>query len=426
MAGKYRIEMLQSGRVEIARHVAGPIDELLGAFRAVVVNGPRQAGKSTLIRQVQRSRGPVVTLDDPGALAAALDDPVGFLDGQPAQVAIDEFQRGGNDLLLALKARLDHSDDRGQYLLAGSTRFLSTRTLAETLTGRVGLLELFPLSIGERAGVHERFLDRVFDADLAGAQAHNLRRADYAELIAQGGFPEMVLGSTTNRFRSAWCTSYIRTVTALANVEQAADIRRPELVGQLLNQVAARSAGELVVADLARELQASSGLVESYLDVLETLYLVRRLPGWATSRTNRAKRRPVGHLVDTALAAHLLDQTVDDLARTDSPWFGPLLESFVVGELAKQNTWADRAVTMSHYRDRDQREVDVVLERGQQVAGIEVKATATPRPRDARHLVYLRDRLGSRFALGVVLHTGGQRVVLGDRLIAVPVAALWE
>ena len=235
----------------------------------------------------------------------------------------------------------------------------------------------------------------------------------------------MVLGPTTRRFRSAWCESYLRTVTALANVEQAAEIRRPELVRQLLDQVATRSAGEIVVTDLSRELQASGGLVESYLDVLETLYLVRLLRGWTTSRTNRAKRRRVAHLVDTARAAHLVDQDVDDLARSDSPWFGPLLESFVVNELAKQATWTDRPISLAHYRDRDQREVDVVIGRGRQVAGIEVKATATPRPGDARHLAYLRDRLGDRFTLGVVLHTGHQHLVLGDRLIAAPIATLW-
>jgi len=411
--------------MEYSRHLTPTTEELLSDFRAVVINGPRQAGKSTLVHQVQHTRGPVVTLDEPGALAAALGDPIGFLAGQPPEVAIDEFQRGGNDLLLALKARLDRSDQRGQYLLAGSTRFLTTRTLSETLTGRVGLIELLPLSMGERSGTREAFLDSLFEGGLKSIDSERLDRHDYAELIAQGGFPEMVLGSTTHRFRATWCESYLRTVTALANVEQAAEIRRPELIGQLLDQIAARSAGEVVVTDLGRELGASDRLIESYLDVLETLYLIRLLPGWSTSRTNRAKRRRVAHLVDTALAAHLRDQNSGDLARTDNPWFGPLLESFVVSELTKQSTWSERPVSVAHYRDRDQREVDIVLERGQRVAGIEVKATATPRPRDARHLAYLRDRLGDRFTLGVVLHTGHQQVVLGDRLVAAPLSTIW-
>jgi hypothetical protein len=412
--------------VEIARRATATTLELLDGFRAVVLNGPRQAGKSTLVRQVQQGRGGVVSLDDLGPLGAALDDPVGFLAGQPPHVAIDEFQRGGNDLLLAVKSQLDRSDDRGQYLLAGSTRFLSTRTLSETLTGRIGLVELLPLSMGERLGVRESFLDAILDGELARTGGRPLRRADYAELIAQGGFPELVLGATTRRFRSTWCESYLRTVTALGNVEQAAEIRRPELLRPLLDQLAARTAGEIVVADLARDLRASPGSVESYLDVLETLYLAHLLPGWTSGRTTRAKRRRVSHLVDTALAAHLVDQDVDDLSQSDSPWFGPLLESFVVGELARQATCVDRPPLIAQYRDRDQREVDVIVERGRRVAGIEVKATATPRVRDARHLAYLRDRLGARFVLGVVLHTGEQTAVLGDRLVAAPVSALWS
>ena len=220
-----------------------------------------------------------------GALDAATSDPIGFLGGQADHVAIDEFQRGGNDLLLALKSRLDTSDERGQYLLAGSTRFLSTRTLSETLTGRIGLAELLPLSMGERLGNTETFLDRIFDRDVPTSPSA-LDRADYAELIACGGFPEMVLGPTTRRFRATWCESYLRTVTAVANVEQAAEIRRPELIGHLLDQLAVRSAGEIVIADLGRELRASKSLINSYLDVLDTLYLVLLLPSWTTNRTN--------------------------------------------------------------------------------------------------------------------------------------------
>ncbi len=411
--------------VTIERRLTATTEELLGGFRAVLVNGPRQTGKSTLVTQVQRDRGPVATLDDPALLTAARHDPVGFLETLEHPAAIDEFQRGGDDLLLALKAAIDRSDARGQYLLTGSTRFLTTRRLSETLTGRIGLVELLPLSVGERQGVQENFLERVFDGDPLGATAPSLRRADYAELIAQGGFPEMVLGPTTSRFRGAWCQSYLDTVTAVANVEQAADVRRPEVIGALLGQVAARSAGELVVSDLCREVSASAGLVESYLAVLETLYLVRLLPGWTTGRTQRAKQRRVGHLLDTALATHLLGQTGDDLARIDNPWFGPLLESFVVGEVAKQATWTERPVRLAHYRDRDQREVDLVIEAGQRVVGIEVKATATPRPSDARHLAYLRDRVGERFVTGVVLHTGQHRLTLGDRLVAMPVSDVW-
>lgn len=401
--------------------------ELLGGFRAALVNGPRQAGKSTVVRQVQTGRGPVVNLDDPSLLDAAVADPIGFLEQLPERAAIDEFQRGGDRLLLALKMTVDASNARGQFLLAGSTRFLSTRNLSETLTGRIGIVELLPLSAGEIRSNTECFLDKVFDgpSDPGAFRCEPLTRPDYAEAIALGGFPEMVLGPQTPRFRNAWCRSYVDTVTAIANVEQAASVRRPDLIVSLLHQIAVRSAQEVVVSDLARELHVDEGTVRSYLDVLATLYLIRLVPAWTTSATNRAKRRPVAHVLDTAIAAHLVGVTAEQLAAIDSRWMDPLLESYVVAELAKQIGWADQPTHLLQYRDRYQREVDVVLERGSQVVAIEVKATSTPRTADARHLTFLRDRLGDRFRCGVVLHTGKQQLRLGDRLCALPVSALW-
>jgi uncharacterized protein len=412
--------------MEIDRRMLIPTRELLTGFRALVVNGPRQSGKSTLIRQLQHDRGPVVNLDDPTVLQAVRADPVGFVDSVAAGSAIDEFQRGGDDLLLALKMRLDSDSGRGQFVLAGSTRFLSMRNISETLTGRVGIVELLPLSAGELRGTHETFIERAFAASLGDVTAAATDRADYADAIARGGFPELALGPATARFRNGWSDAYLRTVTAVANVEQVAEVRRPELFGQLMAQLAARSAQEIVVADLARELGTSHDLVRAYLDVVATLYLVRIVPGWTSSHTNRAKQRPVAHLVDTALAAHLLGETADSLSEMSSRWFGPLLETYVANEIAKQATWAERPVTIGHYRDRDQREIDIVLERGRNVVGIEVKATATPLPQHARHLAYVRDRLGERFTLGIVLHTGNQTVVFGDRLIAAPISTLWS
>jgi uncharacterized protein len=411
--------------MELQRRMLAVTTDLLAGFRAVVVNGPRQAGKSTLVRQLQRPRGLVFNLDDPLVLEIATADPVGFLQSLPPQVAIDEFQRGGNNLLLALKMTLDRHTERGQFVLAGSTRFLSTRRLAETLTGRIGIVELLPLSAGELRGTEEQFVDRAFNGSVLDVPAPAMTRADYAQAVATGGFPELALGPSSGRFRTAWCDSYLRTVTAVANVDQVADIRRPDLLAGLVSQIAARSAAELIVADLAREIGASEDLVRSYLEVLSTLYLVYLLPAWTTSRTNRTKRRSVGHLIDTALAAHLLGETGDTLARMDSRWFGPLLESYVVGEVAKQASWADHPLALGQYRDRDQREVDLVVERGNDIIALEVKATATPTLSHARHLAFLRDRVGPRFRAGVVLHTGAQHLSLGDRLVAVPVSSLW-
>lgn len=399
--------------------------ELLEGFRALVVNGPRQSGKSTLVRHLQRGRGGVFNLDEPALLDLAVNDPAGFVEQLPPASAIDEFQRAGDPLLIALKTRLDADRSPGQFVLAGSTQFLAMRSLSESLTGRVGILELWPLSAGELRGSQESFLDAAFAGSVLDLPAESMSRAEYARAVALGGFPELALGPAKSRFRVSWCEAYLQTVTAAANLGQVANVRRPAAMLPLLAQVATRSGGELVPADLARDVLLNQDTVRDYVEALRTLYLVRLLPAWSAGAKGRAKRRPVVHLVDTALAAHLLDADADDLAALGSTWFGPLLESYVVNEIAKQAGWAQRPVRLSHFRDRDQREVDLVLERGREVIGIEIKANSSPVRAHAKHLAYLRDRLGERFVAGIVLHTGAHRLALGDRLSAVPVSALW-
>jgi uncharacterized protein len=416
---------------ERARRLQPIAAELLGGFRALVINGPRQAGKSTLLRQIQSERpAPVVNLDDASLRQLAVADPTTFVRQLMSGTAIDEFQRGGDPLLLAIKERLDADSRRGQFVLAGSTQFLAMRSISESLTGRIGIVELLPFSVGELQEHHESFIDQIFTADFvsraAQVESAPVDRRDYAELIACGGFPEVALGPVGQRFRTRWCEAYLRTVTAVANVDQVANVRRPEALFALLGQLAARTGGELVPTDLARDVLIDPATVTTYCDALSTLYLLRPLPAWTTSMTTRAKRRSVIHLVDTALAAHLVGVGPVDLSDLSSRWFGPLLESFVVNEISKQATWSDRPVRLGHFRDRDQREVDLIVERGREVVGVEVKATGTPSVQHARHLIHLRDRLGERFRHGIVLHTGRQRLMLGDRIVALPVSALWS
>jgi uncharacterized protein len=397
--------------------------EMLTFFRAIVVNGPRQSGKSTLLAHLQPPNSPVIDLDDLTMLDRALSDPVGLLADLPRPAAIDEFQRGGQGLLLALKRELDRNRQRGQFLLAGSTRFLTMNSIADTLTGRVGILELLPLSVGERRGIDEQFIEHAFHGVVRSGESTS--RKQYADLVALGGFPELALGPTGDRFRSQWCEVYLNTVTSRAHVDALADVRRTDVLRGLVDQVAARSGTECVVADLARELGGDASTIRHYLDLLATLYLIRLVPAWSTSTTNRAKKRPKMHAIDTALACHCLNETSESLATVNSRSFGPLLESFVVGELAKQATWCEKPTRLLHFRDRDQREVDIVLERGRQIVGIEVKATATPLAAHAKHLAFLRDRVGERMALGIVLHTGDHHFPLGERLVAAPVSSLW-
>ena len=190
-----------------------------------------------------------------------------------------------------MKARVDTNRSPGQFVLAGSTRFLTTRRLSDTLTGRVGIVELLPLSAGEIRGRTETFIDRVFEGIVPTEDIEPLHRHDYAQAIATGGFPEPALGPGTTRLRTAWCAAYVATVTAATNVEQIADIRRPEHLGNLLRQAAARSAGEVVTADLAREMAIDETTVRSYLGRSQRIAFPSLVRGSPSSNETSSRTR---------------------------------------------------------------------------------------------------------------------------------------
>jgi uncharacterized protein len=419
------VEVLAPGRL-VARHALVPLVEAAQDFRVVILNGPRQSGKTTLLRQLQASRGGVlVSLDEPAVLAAACADPTGFVEGANGPLFIDEIQLGGDPLIRAIKVAVDRDPRPGRFFLSGSAQFLTVPVLSESLAGRAHVVDLWPLSQGELAGTTEHFIDNLFDpAPLVEPKALPTR-AGYFELACAGGFPE-VLRRSTGRARSAWLASYLRTVVQ-RDVAELSHARYIDEMPRLLRYLAAVTAQELNAARLADQLGLSDDTVRRYLPILETTYLIHRLPAWSRNLTAKVKKHPKLHFTDSGLAAHLLGVTATALAAPASPVAGPMLETFVVNEIAKQLTWNDVPVRLHHWRDRDGAEVDLVIEADDgRVAGIEIKASATVTADDFRHLKRFRDWLGDTFANGAVLYAGERRLSFGDRLTALPIAAVWR
>lgn len=403
---------------------------MLATFRAVVVGGARQVGKTTLVRDIiGRGQGSVFTLDDDAVRRRAVEDPAGFVSSLPHGSVVDEFQRAGEPFLLAVKQRLDRDRSRGQLVLTGSTSYAASRAPVETLAGRVGRLTLWPLSQGELLGHRETLLDRLFAPDTWSASHDGqLDRDEVMRRVVEGGYPEVVTEELPPRGRGDWFRAYVTDVVSREALRPIADVRMERELLQVLRLLAARSAQELVVTDIARDAELARETATTYVALLEALHLVAPLPAWATSATTRAKRRAKIHLVDTGLACHLAKVALDDLSPSAASGLaGPFLESFVVAELQKQASWSEREIVLSHFRDRNGAEVDVIVEdlATGTLAGIEVKASATPTRGDARHLARLRDTLGPRFSVGLVVHTGGVSIPLGERLWAVPVDAIW-
>lgn len=410
---------------EVDRHLRSRIEALLAGFRVVVLQGPRQAGKSTLARQVVRHRGGTyLSLDDPDTLAAAALDPRAVLD-RPRPVVVDEVQRGGDELVRRVKLAVDANPARGQYLLTGSTRFLTVPVLSESLAGRAVFADLWPFSQGEMQGLRESFVERLLTSSAAirALRPQPLARVEYLHRALRGGFPE-VQGLDPTLW-ATWHDAYVATVVQ-RDIASFSDARKLHVLPRLLSLLAARSGQLLVKADLARAMGLHHVTLDEYLGYLETVFLVRVVPAWASSPTTARTRTPKVHLADTGLVAALLRLDEARLA-AEPERSGALLESFVVNELTRQLSAAGHGETeLSHLRTRDGREVDVVLEgRDGRVAAVEVKAGTVVRPADASHLRWLAERLGDRFVAGVVLNTGDRVVALDDRITLMPLSALW-
>ena len=407
----------------VRRHAWQPVVDALTDTRVVLVQGARQSGKSTLVRQVAEQRDlRFLTLDNEATRRAAAFDPVGFV-AQPGSMVIDEIQRVP-ELLLAIKERVDVDQRPGQFLLTGSARVLGLRTVADTLPGRIETIELYPFSQGEIAGRPDGFVDAAFTHGAALDHRCDLQRADYTELIVRGGFPEAVTRVDAGR-RARFLDSYVEDLVT-REVSQLAEIERLTQLRALVRLLAARSGQMLRPTALGNEVALPHSTVSRYLELLELLFLIKRIPAWSRNLSRRATSAPKVAFVDSGVAADLLGLGAAALATIGSP-LGPLLEGFVLMELSRQLTWATQRVELYHYRSRDQLEVDAVLEdRRGRVIGIEVKAAATVRADDFRGLRYLADLLGDDFLAGFVLYTGPSTLPFGDKFRAVPVGVLWE
>lgn len=275
------------------------------------------------------------------------------------------------EVLLEIKRRVDKDKGPGQFLLTGSANILTAPTVADALTGRVEYHRLWPLTQGEMLFAAETFLDELMDRGFPELGDQPIGRAPYAPLIAVGGFPASL--SRSSRRRDA-----INFRTA-----------------------------------------------QRYLELLETLFLIRRLPPYSSNLLARVTKTSKGYISDTGLLVSLIGAN-ERRIESDDRIAGLCFETFAINELLRQAEWQTSRLAAFHYRDRDQREVDLVFEHADgRIVAIEVKAAASASTSDFKSLRYLRDRLGDRFVAGCLLYTGASVVPFGERLAAVPLAAIW-
>jgi predicted AAA+ superfamily ATPase len=295
--------------------------------------------------------------------------------------------------------------------------------LSDSLAGRMGILHLHPLSQSEIEGTSSRFLDFLFRGRFRSGLSERLG-PDLARRIVRGGYPAAVARRAPAR-RRLWYRDYVETQIQ-RDIRDLSRVRSLETMPKLLEFAAARTARVLSVADLGAPLELTRPTIHEHITLLERVFLIERLPSWDRNPTNRLVKRPKLHLRDTGVACELLHF---DPVRLDAdrPVFGAMLETFVLQELRRQADARRDPIRFFHFRDRDDFEVDIVLEQGYgRVAGIEVKSAATVQAADFRGLRKLREVAGENFVVGIVLYDGGAAIDFGDRMFGVPVRRLWE
>jgi predicted AAA+ superfamily ATPase len=410
----------------IPRGIEPELRDILSVSRAAAITGPRQAGKSTLARQLQTA-GVVpnyFTLDDEATRAAARADPDGFALSLPRPAVIDEVQRVPS-LMLAVKQILDNDASPGQFLLTGSADLLTARVVADALPGRVEYLNLWPLARAEIEGKGGSVIDALLDGVPPRVSGAPKGRAASAEIVVAGGFPDAL--NRNPRQRARYLRSYVQATLA-RDLPEIGGVRvDPSKLGQLLRLLAARTGNLVNYAALGRELALDEKTVKAHTGLLTQLFLLHRLRPWSANLGARQVKTPKLLLTDTGLAAALVGV---DAARYSAPdqgaLAGGLFETFVVMELIKQASWSTTPVELFFYRDTDKREVDLVVEAASgDVVAIEAKSAAATTASDVRGLRVLRDKLGQRFKMGIVVYSGEHTLPIEDRIWALPVSGLW-
>jgi hypothetical protein len=411
------------------RQLTAVLSRRMSEEPAIVLNGPRTVGKSTLLQAIaDRAGRTVIDCDDPATRAAVRNDPGRFA-GAPSPVLIDEYQHVP-DLLDAIKAELNRNLTPGRFVLAGSTRYSTLPQAGQALTGRVDIMDVLPLAQAEIDGQAEGLLvHRLLDgADPPSGFAPSVTaRDEYARRITSGGMP-VALRRPPGRSRSRWFANYLDLVID-RDVVELTRVRQREMLPRLLNALASRSGQVLNITATAEAIGMERSSAENYLRLLEAVFLIQRLPAWGTTSGARVTRQPKVHVVDAGVMAWLTGLSPEKIAMNDPSAlteYGRLVETFAVGEILKQVSWWDAPVMAGHFRTASAEEVDLVLERDDgAVIAFEIKAGTRVDGSDLSGIRALRARIGPRLAAAIVLYTGSLAYTHEDGTSVLPLDALW-
>jgi uncharacterized protein len=406
--------------VLIPRTLSGLLERAVKGFPAVLVTGPRQSGKTTLLRALFGDTHRYVSLEAPHVRERALADPVSFLGDHPPPVILDEIQHAPA-LLSYLQVAIDEDRRPGRWLLSGSQSFPLLQGTSESLAGRVAILTLLPLSWSEvqRRARPQDSIETVL-AELFEARPAVPSRPDLAQWLLRGGFPQ--LWSDLGVDRQLWLASYIQTYLE-RDVRSVLGVRDLGSFQTFLRLAAARTGQVLNLVDLARDVGVSPPTVRQWLSVLEASHQIHLLRPHFENLGKRLIKAPKLYWLDTGLVCFLLGLK-DEEAVLGGPMAGPLFETAVVAELAKCFYHRGLPPALWYWRSRDGWEVDLLVEQRGKLHPVEVKATATPRPTHAENVVRWRSLAGDKAGSGLLVTQAEEASALVPGVRVVPWSAL--
>lgn len=411
----------------LARLADQRLKDLLQDFPTVLINGPRAVGKTTTARQLARE---VVQLDAPAQAAAFLADPDDALRNRREPLLLDEWQ-SVPAVLGAVRRAVDSDPRPGRFILTGSVR-AELESEVWPGTGRLIRLQMHGLTEAEILSLPSQrrpaFLDRLAQADLKEFDHSGGRpglRA-YVTMALRGGFPEPVLSLHSEAARNTWLDSYLDQLLT----RDAAEILPrgdPQRMRQYFRALALSTAGSPLDKTLSDAAGINFRTARSYDALFERLFVADRIPGWQSNRLSRLVNLPKRYVLDTGLVASACQVTVDAVLR-DGDLLGRVVDTFAASQLWPELALSSGRLRPYHIRTKGGREeIDLLIEvGGDRVLALEFKASAAPTAADAKHLIWLRDRLGDRFLVGAVMHTGPTPYRLARDILAIPIAAVWQ
>lgn len=397
------------------------IKDALSSRRVVILSGARQCGKTTTSKTIVDKDCIFRTLDDTTLLLAAQSDPQIFIKHSKKTMVIDEVQRVP-ELITAIKKRVDEDTRYGQYLLTGSVNLQTLPTVKESLAGRVKKIRLRPLTQGEIVKNKPNFLNRLLHRDFV--DNYDYDKESLLELMFKGGYPEPLFMESSKE-RTSWYKDYLDTIIEY-DLKDIANIKRQDSLKDLMAIIASFSSKFIDKSKITSSMGVANQTLDSYLGVLEKTYLVDKLMPYLKTDYERVNKHAKYFVSDSGLMCSVLNWKIDDLI-LDADKTGKLFETYIYNQLVVQVGLENLDYSLYHYRDREKREIDFIIQDSNNIYGIEVKSGTLISRDYFKHLKWFKNNLAKdKHFVGIVLYSGENVVSFGEDLFAVPINNLWE